>query len=92
MTVVLNCQPGLANLESQEDNSGDYSDISDYSNSLPWVNLPHIHSRTDREGLVPEQTKGNKSKAAGILGISRRTLREKLKLVARTSEARPTDC
>ncbi len=26
-----------------------------------------------------EQTKGNKSKAAGILGISRQTLREKLK-------------
>jgi hypothetical protein len=56
MAIVLNCQPGLANLESQEDNSGDYSDISDYSNSLPWVNLPHIHSRTDREGLVPARS------------------------------------
>jgi DNA-binding NtrC family response regulator len=32
-----------------------------------------------------EQTKGNKSKAAGILGISRQTLREKLKTFERAS-------
>jgi hypothetical protein len=49
MAIVLNCQPGLANLESQEDNSGDYSDISDYCYYLPWVNLLHFHSRVDRE-------------------------------------------
>ena len=42
-----------------------------------------------------EQTNGNKSKAAGILGISRQTLREKLKLaelkLAERNLARPTD-
>jgi DNA-binding NtrC family response regulator len=38
-----------------------------------------------------EQTKGNKSKAAGILGISRQTLREKLKLVERASADRRPD-
>ena len=35
-----------------------------------------------------EQTKGNKSKAAGILGISRQTLREKLKIFESADRAK----
>ncbi|MEE9268814.1 MAG: sigma-54 dependent transcriptional regulator [Candidatus Krumholzibacteria bacterium] len=38
-----------------------------------------------------DQTKGNKSKAAGILGISRQTLREKLKLAERAAAEGPAD-
>ena len=37
-----------------------------------------------------EQTHGNKSKAAGILGISRQTLREKLKIFERAERAEGT--